>query len=45
MMKYFEAEKIDFCIDNIGQMNREVFERQEAKYRKKGYIIWLVYFE
>ncbi|ADU75927.1 hypothetical protein M972_113073 [Acetivibrio thermocellus AD2] len=35
MMKYFEAEKIDFCIDNIGQMNREVFERQEAKYRKE----------
>jgi len=46
MMKYFEAEKIDFCIDNIGQ-NEPVkcLKDRRQSIEKKGYIIWLVYFE
>lgn len=32
MMKYIEAEQITFDIDNMGQTNSEVFERQEARY-------------
>ncbi|HOQ37216.1 MAG TPA: hypothetical protein PK033_05980 [Acetivibrio sp.] len=35
MMKYFKSEEIDFCIDNIGQMNEEVFKRQETEYNKQ----------
>lgn len=32
MMKYLEAEQIAFEIDNMGQTNSEVFERQETRY-------------
>jgi len=36
MMKYFKAEKIDFCIDDIGQINNEIFKRQEKEYDYQG---------
>lgn len=36
MMKYFETEKIDFNIDKIGQMNDEIFKRQETEYSKEN---------
>ncbi len=35
MMKYFSAEKIDFSIDNIGQMNNDIYIRQEKEYSKE----------
>ncbi len=36
MMKYFSAEKIDFSIDNIGQMNNDIYIRQEKEYSKES---------
>ena len=32
MMKYLESEQIVLEIDNMGQTNSEVFERQEVGY-------------
>jgi len=36
MMKYIETEQIVFDIDNMGQTNLDVFDKQEAKYSQSN---------